>query len=112
MPNADAAGPAAYAGMLTTVSHILAAEPSIGSRLNPRNICAEMTPVPYRLPPRIRRTGEFFAVEGANAMALAYVYFDDDPSRRALVNCLSGAGAKKVAQMIARALTVATKSSN
>ena len=46
-----------------------------------------------------------FAVEDANGVALAYVYFEDDPSRRGLVNRLSGADAKAVAQTIARALT-------
>ena len=68
--------------------------------------------MPYALPLRIRKSGESFAVEDANGVALAYVYFEDDPSRRGLVNRLSGADAKAVAQTIARALTVATKSSN
>jgi hypothetical protein len=57
---------------------------SIGSRSNPRNIGAEMTPAPYILPLRIRKSGESFAVEDANGVALAYVYFEDDPSRRGL----------------------------
>jgi hypothetical protein len=33
------------------------------------------------------------------------VYFEDEPTRRALVNRLSSEGAKVVAQTIARALT-------
>jgi hypothetical protein len=64
-----------------------------------------MTPAPYTLPLRIRKSGESFAVEDANGVALAYVYFEEDPSRRGLVNRLSGADAKVVAQTIARALT-------
>ncbi len=68
-----------------------------------------MTPSSYRLPLRIRKTGEFFAVEDARGVALAYVYFEDEPSRRGLVNRLSGAHAKAVAQTIARALTEAAK---
>ncbi|MBG0801256.1 hypothetical protein IYW40_07135 [Methylocystis sp. H4A] len=64
-----------------------------------------MTSVPYTLPLRIRRTSESFAVEDANGVALAYVYFEDDPGRRGLVNRLSGGDAKVVAQTIARALT-------
>jgi hypothetical protein len=42
---------------------------------------------------------------GREPIALAYVYFEDEPSRRGLVNRLSGADAKAVAQTIARALT-------
>ena len=69
-----------------------------------------MTPASYRLPLRIRKTGESFAVEDANGVALAYVYFEDDPSRRGLVNRLSGDEAKAVAQTIARALTAEAES--
>ena len=54
----------------------------------------------------------FLCVEDANGVAFAYVYFEDDPSRRSLVNRLSGADAKAIAQTIARALTVATRSNN
>ena len=59
----------------------------------------------YALPLRIKRSGESFVVEDAHGKALAYVYFEDEPTRRALVNRLSSADAKAVAQMIARALT-------
>jgi hypothetical protein len=69
-----------------------------------------MTPAPYTLPLRIRKSGESFAVEDANGVALAYVYFEEDPSRCGLVNRLSGADAKAVAQTIARALTADSKS--
>jgi hypothetical protein len=62
---------------------------------------------PYAPPLRIRKSGESFAVEDANGVALAYVYFEEHPSRRGLVNRLSGADAKVVAQKIARALTEA-----
>lgn len=64
-----------------------------------------MTPPPYALPLRIRKAAESFVVEDANGVALAYVYFEEDPSRRGLVNRLSGAGAKAVAQTIAHALS-------
>lgn len=40
-------------------------------------------------------------------VALAYVYFEDEPTRRGLVERLSRAEAKRVAQTIARALTAA-----
>ncbi|HEY8124458.1 MAG TPA: hypothetical protein VIF88_03445 [Methylocystis sp.] len=70
-----------------------------------------MTPPPYALPLRIRHTAEAFVVEDAGGFALAYIHFEGDPSRRGLVNRLSGAGAKAVAQTIARALTVDSKSS-
>jgi hypothetical protein len=54
---------------------------------------------------RIRKAPGSFAVEDTNGLALAYVYFEDEPTRRALVNRLSSADAKAVAQTIARALT-------
>lgn len=69
-----------------------------------------MTPPPYALPLRIRHAAESFVVEDANGVALAYVYFEEDPSRRGLVNRLSGADAKAVAQTIARALTMKSES--
>jgi hypothetical protein len=45
---------------------------------------AEMTPPPNALPVRIRKAAESFAVEDANGVALACVYFEEDPSRRGL----------------------------
>ena len=60
---------------------------------------------PYALPLRIRKHDESFVVEDANGMALAYVYFEDEPTRRALVKRLSSADARAIAQAIARALT-------
>jgi hypothetical protein len=68
-----------------------------------------MTPPPFALPLRIRKAAESFVVEDAGGVALAYVYFEEDPGRRGLVNRLSGAGAKAVAQTIARALTAEAK---
>ncbi len=78
---------------------------NVGSRVNEIKRGSMKTSPAYRLPLRIRKTGKSFAVEDANGVALAYVYFEDDPSRRALVNRLSSADAKAVAQTIARALT-------
>jgi hypothetical protein len=66
-----------------------------------------MKPAPYALPLRICNAAEAFVVEDAGGVALAYVYFEEDPSRRGLLNRLSGADAKAVAQTIARALTAA-----
>ena len=57
------------------------------------------------MPLRIRKHDKSFAVEDANGVTLAFVYFEDEPTRRALVKRLSGADAKAVAQTIARALT-------
>ena len=58
-------------------------------------------------------TPESFAIEDANGVALAYVSIsEEDPSRRGLVNRLSAADAKAVAQTIVRALTADSKSSN
>jgi hypothetical protein len=47
--------------------------------------------------------------EDANGVALAAVYFEDEPTRRGLVNRLSNPDAKAVAQTIARALTAAAR---
>ncbi|MGD9657108.1 MAG: hypothetical protein AB7U61_05620 [Methylocystis sp.] len=55
-----------------------------------------MTTPPYALPLRIRKAAESFIVEDAGGGALAYVYFEDEPTRRSLVNRLSGADAKAV----------------
>jgi hypothetical protein len=70
-----------------------------------------MTTAPYALPLRIRKAAESFVVEDAGGVALAYVYFEEDPSRRGLVSRLSGTDAKAVAQTIARALTEAADGS-
>jgi hypothetical protein len=53
-----------------------------------------MTPPPYALPLRIRKAAESFVVEDAGGVALAYVYFEEDPSRRGLVNRLAGTDAR------------------
>jgi hypothetical protein len=63
-----------------------------------------MTPAPYALPLRIRKIGESYIVEDVNGIALAYVYFEDEPTRRALAKRLRRDDAKAV-QAIARALT-------
>ncbi len=68
-----------------------------------------MSHAPYALPLRIRKSGESFIVEAAGGIALAYVYFEDEPTRRGLVRRLSAKDAKRVAQTIARALTAAAK---
>lgn len=65
---------------------------------------------PTTAPPTPRRrasagSGVSFVVEDARGVVLAYVYFAEDPVRRGLVNRLSGADAKAVAQAIARELT-------
>jgi 2C-methyl-D-erythritol 2,4-cyclodiphosphate synthase len=61
------------------------------------------------LPLRISKTGESFAVEDASCVALACVYFEEDPRRRGLNRHFS-ADAKVVTHTIARALMVAAKS--
>ena len=49
--------------------------------------------------------GESYVVANLNDVSLAYVYFEDEPTRRRLSGRLSSADAKAVAQTIARALT-------
>ncbi|TLG77814.1 hypothetical protein [Methylocystis sp. B8] len=60
---------------------------------------------PYVFPLRIRKSGESYFVEDAHRITLAYVYFEDEPTRRGLVNRLSSEDAKALVQTIARALT-------
>jgi hypothetical protein len=66
-----------------------------------------MTPPPYALPLRIRKAAESFAVEDANGVALAYVYFQEDPGRRARQSALGhrsqGGRADDRAAIIAKA---------
>jgi hypothetical protein len=81
------------------------APPGIGSAGSVQHERA-MTSAPYFLPLRVRKSGESYVVADINGVALAYVYFEDEPTRRALVNRLSSTDAKAVAQTIARALTV------
>lgn len=43
-----------------------------------------MNPPPYTLPLRILKSGESFAIEDAGGAGRAYVYFEDEPTRRGL----------------------------
>ena len=63
------------------------------------------SPSPFSLPLRVRKIGESYVVANLNDVSLAYVYFEDEPTRRRLSGRLSSADAKAVAQTIARALT-------
>jgi hypothetical protein len=63
----------------------------------------------YALPLLIRKHDESFSIEDTNGVALAYVYSENDPSRRSLVSRLSAEDAKRVAQTIARVPTEASK---
>jgi hypothetical protein len=64
-----------------------------------------MTATPHALPLHIKKSGESFVVEDAHGKALAYVYFEDEPTRQAAANRLSSNDANTVARAIARALT-------
>ena len=68
-----------------------------------------MTSRPYTLPLHVRNIGESYIVADMNGVALAYVYFEDEPTRRALTKRLCHDDAKAVAQAIARALTDGAK---
>lgn len=52
-------------------------------------------PQPYALPLRIRKTGEFYVVEDASGVTLAYVYCEEEPTRRGLVKRLSDEDTKR-----------------
>ena len=60
-----------------------------------------MSAMPYAMPLRILQRGEFLhRPEDAGGIRLAYVYFEDEPTRRALVRLLRRHEAKAVAQAI------------
>ncbi len=79
---------------------------TFGKRLVSRNRKIQ-APVCFAPPRRIRKSAESYIVEDANGITLPYVYFEYDPSRRGIVNRLSSAGDKAVAQTIAWAMTAA-----
>ena len=60
--------------------------------------------VARRFPPpwSIEQLDECFVVADANEQKLAYVYFDDEPQRRAVNNRLTKDEARRVAVNIAR----------
>jgi hypothetical protein len=60
---------------------------------------------PLKLPLRITRHASSFAVRDGSGMALAYVYFEDDPTRAVITQQMPEADAMLMAQRIARALS-------
>ena len=53
---------------------------------------------------RITRTEKAFVIRDTNGVALAYVYFEADPSRRMIISGLTEDEALAVAKTCARAL--------
>ncbi|WP_171015168.1 hypothetical protein [Methylocystis sp. B8] len=47
----------------------------------------------YALPLRVRKIGESYVVADLNGIALAYVYFEDEPTRRVIAKRPSSADA-------------------
>jgi hypothetical protein len=62
--------------------------------------------MPPRPPLRIIRLDAAFAIRDANGISLAYVYFENDPSRANILKAMPEAEAKEIAQRIATALSV------
>ena len=44
------------------------------------------------------KRAEAFVIEDANSVALAFIYFEDEPTRRALVKRMTSADAKATAR--------------
>jgi len=60
--------------------------------------------LPITPPIRLRKFPEAFAIEDGAARIIAYVYFDDDASRRDLTKRLTKADAEEAAKIMAAAL--------
>jgi len=64
---------------------------------------ADRGPVnPFIKPWRIEESGESFQVVDAAGRSLAYVYFEDEPTRRGFMKRLSKYDAQRMAQQILR----------
>ena len=63
-----------------------------------------MTGRPRRFPPpwTVEETQPCFIVRDSNGQALAFVYFEDDPGRRAAANLLTRDEARRIAANIAK----------
>jgi hypothetical protein len=59
-------------------------------------------PSPHRFPPpwSVEETDACFIVRDANGQALAYVYFEEEPGRRAAAHLLTRDGARRIAANI------------
>ncbi len=56
-------------------------------------------------PVRLTRKAECYVIEQGNGLALAYIYFEDEPGRRTQTGRMLEADALEVARTIARALS-------
>ena len=67
-------------------------------------------PSARRFPPRwsVEETDACFIVRDANGQALAYVYFEDEPGRRAAAKLLTRDEARRIAANIAATLRLRT----
>lgn len=68
-----------------------------------------MTKYGATLPLKIRQYDESFGITDASDRAIAFFYFEEDPSRRLLTKKLGPDEAKACAQMAAKALTLAIR---
>ena len=55
-------------------------------------------------PIRLRQLAEAFAIEDGDGTAIAYVYFEDDQTRRRQMNRLTKADAEEAAKIMAAAI--------
>lgn len=61
--------------------------------------------LPITLPLKIQRYAESFAVVDSAGLAVSYVYFEDEESRRQQIRRFSENQARDLAQLVARLLT-------
>jgi hypothetical protein len=55
-------------------------------------------------PIRLRQLAEAFVIEDGDGIAIAYIYFEDDQTRRRQMNRLTKADAEEAAKIMAAAL--------
>ena len=60
------------------------------------------SPKPFSKPWKLVESGESFQIQDSAGVALAFVYYEDEPTRRNFMHRLSKSDARRMAQQIMR----------